>query len=166
MESPPLTHTPLHHSPPRRFTPEPSFQKSAGQSLARLSHPPARPKLSGLSIGRHPLPILLGCSQFPFLSLTYKTKKRQELARWQRRGLMAGGKLCRYHGEKQWGVFGVVSQPRNPPTGQWSRLSSNRSLAGDREASILEERARGATPAPHYTAPLFSLYKPPACVSE
>lgn len=61
--------------------------------------------------------------------------------------------------------LGVMSQPRNPQAEQWSCLSSNRGLAGDRGASILEERARGVTPALCCTAPLSVPFRSPLLVS-
>lgn len=59
----------------------------------------------------------------------------------------------------------VMSQPRNPQAEQWSCLSSNYGLIGDREASILEQRARGAPLALPCTAPLSLLFRSPLLVS-
>lgn len=61
--------------------------------------------------------------------------------------------------------LGVRSQPRNPRTEQWSCLSSNHRLTGDREALILEQRARGATLALPCAALLSLLFRSPLLVS-
>lgn len=131
METMEVDHViPTSHSllGPQLSMPEPSFQKSATQQQACISLPsgnPAQPVLSGLTIRRHPPPSRWAVLSFHFCLSSTKLRKEKSWQGGRRRGLMAGGKLCRCHGEK-WclGAAGGVScEPTQQSSGRtmvWS----------------------------------------------